>query len=240
MQPGEIVRLRYATKVSSSNQGRGVRQVRVLEGEHEDSRFQRGPIITVEDLSDPHNPGQVKNLYVHRISDVEGMSDGDSDNNDDAIEDAIEDGDEPKRDIIALILATKNHGALVAQTSEDAEGMRWAHIAAQEKTEQKAKEAEQRAQEAAATAASAHEESLRKAIEEEAKREVEHAQLKAQVTKLTSSTTAQAMQPQVATGQQSMAIAMTIMPPARQAFRVCNLPEGVKTSWLSKQPGYQR
>jgi hypothetical protein len=159
---------------------------------------------------------------------------------DDAIEDAIEDGDEPKRDIIALILATKNHGALVAQTSEDAEGMRWAHIAAQEKTEQKAKEAEQRAQEAAATAASAHEESLRKAIEEEAKREVEHAQLKAQVTKLTSSTTAQAMQPQVATGQQSMAIAMTIMPPARQAFRVCNLPEGVKTSWLSKQPGYQR
>ena len=84
MQPGEIVRLRYATKVSSSNQGRGVRQVRVLEGEHEDSRFQRGPIITVEDLSDPHNPGQVKNLYVHRISDVEGMSDDDSDTDDDS------------------------------------------------------------------------------------------------------------------------------------------------------------
>jgi hypothetical protein len=82
MQPGQVVRLRYATKVSSSNQGRGVRQVRVLEGEHEDSRFQRGPIITVEDLSDPHNPGQLKNLYVHRISDVEGMSDGDSDNTD--------------------------------------------------------------------------------------------------------------------------------------------------------------
>ena len=47
-QPGgEVRRLRYATKVSSSNQGRGVRKVRVVEGEHEDSRFQRGPIITV-------------------------------------------------------------------------------------------------------------------------------------------------------------------------------------------------
>ena len=82
MQPGQLVRLRYATKVSSSNQGRGVRQVRVLEGEHEDSRFQRGPVITVEDLSDPHHPGRLKNLYVHRISHIDGMSD-DSDSDED-------------------------------------------------------------------------------------------------------------------------------------------------------------
>ena len=94
MQPGQVVRLRYATKVSSSNQGRGVRQVRVLEGEHEDSRFQRGPVITVEDLSDPHNPGQLKNMYVHRISEVEGMSDGDSDGEEgDSDEDSIGVGD---------------------------------------------------------------------------------------------------------------------------------------------------
>ena len=60
LQPGQVVRLRYATKRSSSNQGRGVRRVRVVRGAHDDGHYKHGPIIVVEDLSDPYNPGQTK------------------------------------------------------------------------------------------------------------------------------------------------------------------------------------
>ena len=70
LQPGQVVRLRYATKRSSSNQGRGVRRVRVVRGAHDDGHYKHGPIIVVEDLSDPYNPGQTKTLYVHRISEI--------------------------------------------------------------------------------------------------------------------------------------------------------------------------
>ena len=62
--------MRYATKRSSSNQGRGVRRVRVVRGAHDDGHYKHGPIIVVEDLSDPYNPGQTKTLYVHRISEI--------------------------------------------------------------------------------------------------------------------------------------------------------------------------
>ena len=70
LQPGQAARLRYATKRSSSNQGRGVRRVRVVRGAHDDGHYKHGPIIVVEDLSDPYNPGQTKTLYVHRISEI--------------------------------------------------------------------------------------------------------------------------------------------------------------------------
>ena len=64
--------MRYATKRSSSNQGRGVRRVRVVRAAHDDGRYKHGPIIVVEDLSDTDNPGQTKTLYVHRISEILG------------------------------------------------------------------------------------------------------------------------------------------------------------------------
>ena len=72
LQPGQVARLRYGTKRSSSVQGRGVRRVRVVRAAHVDGRYKLGPIIVVEDLSDPDNPGQTKTLYVHRISEILG------------------------------------------------------------------------------------------------------------------------------------------------------------------------
>ena len=76
LQPGQVARLRYGTKRSSSVQGRGVRRVRVVRAAHDDGRYKHGPIIVVEDLSDTDNPGQTKTLYVHRISEILGEPSG--------------------------------------------------------------------------------------------------------------------------------------------------------------------
>jgi hypothetical protein len=106
LQPGQVVRLRYATKRSSSNQGRGVRKVHVVQGAHDDEHFKRGPIITVADLSDPHKPGQLKNLYVHRISEIEGMSDSDSDSDSGEDDDSGSDSDSEEESVDAGDLVT--------------------------------------------------------------------------------------------------------------------------------------
>ena len=62
-------------------------RVRVVRGAHDDGHYKHGPIIVVEDLSDPSNPGQTKTLYVHRISDMQGES-SDSDS-----EESVDEGD---------------------------------------------------------------------------------------------------------------------------------------------------
>ena len=93
LQPGQVARLRYATKRSSSNQGRGVRRVRVVRGAHDDGHYKHGPIIVVEDLSDPYNPGQTKTLYVHRISDIQGESSDSGEESDSDSEESVDEGE---------------------------------------------------------------------------------------------------------------------------------------------------
>ena len=68
---GDVYRVRYETKTSSSTQKKGSRRIEVLRGPHDDSRFRLGQVVTVKDLSDPVNPGVEKTMYVSRFISVE-------------------------------------------------------------------------------------------------------------------------------------------------------------------------
>ena len=68
---GSVYRIRYGGKKVSSTQGRSKRKVRVIKAPHCDDRYKDGPVIAVEDLSDP-NGSTVKTFYVHRILGANG------------------------------------------------------------------------------------------------------------------------------------------------------------------------
>lgn len=67
---GDVYRVRYETKTSSSTQKKGSRRIEVLRGPHDDSRFRLGQVVTVKDLTDPQGPLE-KTMYVSRFISVE-------------------------------------------------------------------------------------------------------------------------------------------------------------------------
>ncbi len=64
---GRVLRCRYDSQSLDSPQGTKWRVIRIVAGPHMHIKFKQGEIITVQDLTDPDQPGREKAFYVHRF-----------------------------------------------------------------------------------------------------------------------------------------------------------------------------